>query len=114
MPRYIQNHNRIFAPYMCITFDSTQEARRDLKAALHPKDSTVRPQCVIKDWNPDYHEIISEFKKLTGIGGVLNTSFNLHGEPNVCSPADAIYTLDNSGLNYLAMGRYLLSKRASL
>ena len=114
MPRYIQNHNRIFAPYMCITFDSTQEARRDLKAALHPKDFTVRPQCVIKDWNPDYHEIISEFKKLTGIGGVLNTSFNLHGEPNVCSPADAIYTLDNSGLNYLAMGRYLLSKRASL
>lgn len=111
MPRYIQNHDRIFAPYMCITFDSTPEARRDLKAALHPKDFTVRPQCVIKAWNPDYHEIISEFKKLTGIGGVLNTSFNLHGEPNVCSPADAIHTLDNSGLNYLAMGSYLLSKR---
>lgn len=114
MPRYIQNHDRIFAPYMCITFDSTQEARRDLKAALHPKDFTVRPQCVIKSWNPDYHEIISEFKKLTGIGGVLNTSFNLHGEPNVCSPADAIHTLDNSGLNYLAMGSHLLSKRISL
>jgi carbamoyltransferase len=111
MPRYIQNHDRIFAPYMCITFDSTPEARRDLKAALHPKDLTVRPQCVIKAWNPDYHELISEFKKLTGIGGVLNTSFNLHGEPNVCSPVDAIHTLDNSGLNYLAMGSYLLSKR---
>jgi carbamoyltransferase len=111
MPRYIQNHDRIFAPYMCITFDSTPEARRDLRAALHPKDFTVRPQCVIKAWNPDYHEIISEFKRLTGIGGVLNTSFNLHGEPNVCSPADAIHTLDNSGLNYLAMGSYLLSKR---
>jgi carbamoyltransferase len=112
MPRYIKNHDRIFAPYMCITFDSTQEARKDLKAALHPKDATVRPQCVLKGWNPDYHEIISEFKKLTGIGGVLNTSFNLHGEPNVCSPADAIHTLDNSGLNYLAMGSYLLSKRS--
>jgi carbamoyltransferase len=111
MPRYIQNHDRVFAPYMCITFDSTPGARRDLKAALHPKDFTVRPQCVVKSWNPGYHEIISEFKKLTGIGGVLNTSFNLHGEPNVCSPADAIYTLDNSGLNFLAMGSYLLAKR---
>ena len=111
MPKYIKNHDRIFAPYMCITFDSTPEARKDLKAALHPKDFTVRPQCVLRDWNPDYYEIIKKFMDLTGIGGVLNTSFNLHGEPNVCSPADAIHTLDNSGLNYLAMGSFLLQKR---
>ncbi|MBI3240803.1 MAG: hypothetical protein HYZ49_00715 [Chloroflexi bacterium] len=111
MPRYVQNHERIFAPYMCITFNSTPEARRDLPAALHPKDFTVRPQCVRKDWNSDYYEIIRAFKDQTGIGGVLNTSFNLHGEPNVCSPVDAIRTVDNSGLAYLAMGSYLLAKR---
>ena len=113
MGRYIVGHERIHAPYMCITFDTTAEARRDLPAAIHPRDHTARPQCVIQDWNPGYHRLISEFKRLTGIGAVLNTSFNLHGEPNVCSPADAIHTLDESGLKYLALGPYLLQKRES-
>lgn len=111
IPRYIVGHEKIFAPYMCITFDTTHEARADLKAAIHPRDRTARPQSVIKNWNPDYHELISEFKKLTGIGAVLNTSFNLHGEPNVCSPADALHTIDNSGLQYLALGSFLLEKK---
>jgi len=111
--RYVANHERIFAPYMCITFDSLPAARRDLRAAIHPKDFTVRPQCVVRDWNPDYHEVIRTFKELTGSGGILNTSFNLHGEPNVCSPQDAIRTLDNSGLTHLALGGFLLRKRAA-
>lgn len=110
MPKYIRNSDRIVAPYMCITFDTTEDAQSHLKAAIHPRDRTARPQCVIKDWNPDYYEIIAEFKRLTGIGAVLNTSFNLHGEPNVCSPYDAIRTVDNSNLNYLAIGSYLLRK----
>ncbi len=112
MPRYIQGHDRIFAPYMCITFDSSPEARIDLVAAIHPADFTVRPQCVKKEWNPDYYEIINTFKSITGIGGVLNTSFNLHGEPNVCSPHDSIRTVDNSGLAFLAMGKFLLRKKS--
>lgn len=111
IPRYIKNHDKLFAPYMCITFDGTDEAKRDLPAAIHPRDCTVRPQCVLKDWNSDYYEIIKTFKELTGIGAVLNTSFNLHGEPNVCTPQDAIRTVDNSGLEYLAMGKYLLKKK---
>lgn len=110
MARYIVNHDRIYAPYMCITFDTTAEARRDLPAAIHPRDKTARPQSVSPAWNPGYHALIAEFKRLTGIGAVLNTSFNLHGEPNVCSPDDALHTLDCSGLQYLAMGPFLLSK----
>jgi carbamoyltransferase len=113
MYRYIVGHEKIFAPYMSITFDTTAEARVHLKAAIHPRDGTARPQCVLKSWNPDYHELISEFKALTGIGAVLNTSFNLHGEPNVCSPHDAIHTIDNSGLEYLALGSFLLEKKSS-
>ena len=50
------------------------------------------------------------FKKKTGIGAVLNTSFNLHGEPNVCSPYDAIKTFKNSGIKYLLIGNYLIEK----
>lgn len=111
MSRYIQNPKNVFAPYMCLTFDSTEEAQRDLKAAIHPRDKTVRPQCVLQEWNPDYYEVISEFKNITGIGGVLNTSFNLHGEPNVCTPEDAIHTVDHSGLKYLALGHYLLEEK---
>ena len=110
MSRYIVNSGKMEAPYMCITFDTTEEARKDIPAAIHPRDKTARPQCVIESWNPGYHKLISEFNRLTGIGAVLNTSFNLHGEPNVCSPEDAIHTIDSSGLKYLSIGPFLLSK----
>lgn len=114
MDRYIKGHDRIFAPYMCITFDSTPLARKDIVAAIHPRDFTARPQCVLPEWNPGYHSLISHFKAKTGIGAVLNTSFNLHGEPNVCSPQDAIRTVDLSGLRYLVLGHVLLEKRESV
>lgn len=111
VPKYVENHEKIFAPYMCITFNSTPLARKDLAAAIHPRDLTLRPQYVLKKWNPDYHEVISTFKEMTGMGGILNTSFNLHGEPNVCTPQDAIRTVDLSGLTHLALGKYLLVKK---
>lgn len=97
-------------PYMCITFDSTLLAREHIPAALHPHDYTVRPQAVDKKWNPAYYKIISEFKKLTGISGILNTSFNLHGEPNVCTFKDAIHTINNSKLKYLILESFLVTK----
>ena len=96
---------------MAITFDSTRLARKKIPAAMHPYDFTVRPQIVTKKDNPDYYEIIEKFSKLTEIGAVLNTSFNLHGEPNVLTPEDALHTVDNSALNYLALGNFLLEKR---
>ena len=112
VPRYVCNHERIFAPYMCIAFCSTTAAQRDIPAAIHPKDHTLRPQAVRRDWNRAYYDVLYSFKELTGIGAVLNTSFNLHGEPIVCSPLDAICTVDRSGLDYLILGEYLLSKRS--
>ncbi|MFA5857135.1 MAG: carbamoyltransferase C-terminal domain-containing protein [Candidatus Pacearchaeota archaeon] len=108
---YIKNPKKISAPYMVITFNSTEKAQNDLPAAMHPYDLTVRPQVVTKKYNKDYYEIIEKFQKLTGIGGILNTSFNLHGEPNVLTPEDAIHTVDNSGLRYLACGNYLFKKK---
>jgi carbamoyltransferase len=109
--RYIINPKKIEPYYMCITFDSTPLAQEHLKAAMHPYDKTIRPQAVLQEWNPSYYAIISAFKKKTGIGAVLNTSLNLHGEPNVNSPADAIHTLDNSGLKHLAIGKFLVQKK---
>lgn len=69
---------------------------------------------VVKTWNPEYYELIKEFKKITGIRAVLNTSFNLHGEPNVCSPTDSMHTLGSSDLKYLALDAYLLKKSINL
>ena len=81
-------------------------------AALHPYDFTARPQVVYPDWNPHYYQLLSAFKKLTGVGAILNTSFNLHGEPNVCSLDDGLRTLEKSGLKHLVLGSYLFSKRS--
>lgn len=111
--RYVRNPKSISADFMCITFDSTPEAQVDLCAAVHPMDKTLRPQRVRPQFNPEFHEIISTFKARTGVGGCLNTSFNLHGEPVVCSPEDAISTVDRSGLEYLAIGPFLLTKTRS-
>jgi carbamoyltransferase len=108
--KYIVNPRQLNAPYMCITFESTPLARQHLPAALHPYDKTIRPQSVDKDWNPKYHHLISEFKKLTGISGLLNTSFNLHGEPNVSNYKDVIHTMDNSKLKYAIINSFLVVK----
>ncbi len=107
---YLIDNNKTSSDFMIITHKTHPIAQTHLTAAIHPYDKTSRPQIVSKKINPGYHEIISEFKNLTGIGGVLNTSFNLHGEPLVESPQDGIRTLQNSGLTHLVIGSYLIKK----
>ena len=107
---YVVNPKNIKAMYMSIGFDTTQKGKKDLAAAVHPYDYTCRPQIVTNEQNPDYYKLIKYFEKLTGIGALLNTSFNYHGEPIVCSPADAFNTFKLTGLKYLALGNYLITK----
>ncbi len=109
--RYLKNPKRMPAPFMAVTFNTAPVAAKDLAAAIHPYDFTCRPQVVSKSQNSGYHELISEFKKITGIGGILNTSFNLHGEPNVQTPQDALRTLQLSGLRYVLFDTLLVSKK---
>ncbi|HQH26456.1 MAG TPA: carbamoyltransferase C-terminal domain-containing protein, partial [Oligoflexia bacterium] len=80
-----------------------------IPAAVHV-DQTARPQSVSKSTNPEYWELINDFYKQTGVPVVLNTSFNLKGEPIVCSPFDAIRTFYTSGLDTLAIGDFLVQK----
>jgi carbamoyltransferase len=96
---------------MTIGFDSTELAKEHLKAAVHPYDLSMRPQFVRADYNPKYHKMISNFKELTGVSGVLNTSFNLHGMPIVNDTEDAIYTLKNSDLDFVTINDYLVWKK---
>lgn len=98
------------APYMIEAFDST-DRRKDMVAALHPFDNTCRPQTVTKEWNPSYHKTLKIWEDLTGAGVVLNTSFNLHGYPIVNSPEQALWTMENSYLDYLIMGNWLVKNK---
>jgi len=102
--------NGKYSPHMIIAFDTTNN-RKDITAAIHPFDLTCRPQTVSSKENPGYTNVLKSFESKTGIGGILNTSFNLHGFPIVFNPETAISTFKNSALDYLAVGNYLLKKK---
>jgi carbamoyltransferase len=97
------------SPHMIIAFDTTNN-RKDITAAIHPFDLTCRPQTVSSKQNVEYTNVLKSFESKTGIGGILNTSFNLHGFPIVFNPEIAISTFKNSALDYLAIGNFLLKK----
>ncbi len=107
---YIENPYKRKAPYMILAFRSTEEGRKYFKAAMHQADKTLRPQILEKSWNPKYYKIIKEFENITGIGGVLNTSFNLHGKPIATFPWQALDVFEHSKLKYLAMENWLIEK----
>ena len=107
---YLINKKNNLSKYMAISYESKELAYKDLPAGLHPFDKTSRAQIVCKEDNEEYHALIREFEKITGIGALLNTSFNIHGEAIVESPEDAIHTLKNSGLRYLYIGSFLVMK----
>ena len=108
---YLVNPRGLASPYMMLAFPTRPERRDEIVAAIHPHDGTARAHIVEESWNPEYHAVIREFQRRTGTGAVLNTSFNLHGEPLVCSAADAIDTFERSGLPHLALGRFVISKK---
>jgi carbamoyltransferase len=108
---YIVNPKGLASPYMMLAFPTNPKRRDEIVAAVHPQDGTARAHLVDEAWNPGYHRVIREFERRTGTGAVLNTSFNLHGEPLVSSPADAVDTFERSGLPHLALGRFVISKK---
>jgi carbamoyltransferase len=95
------------AEFMTVTFDCTDEMRRACPAAVHI-DGTARPQLVSERTNPSFHRILRGYHELTGVGALINTSFNMHEEPIVCSPADAVRAFLQGRLDYLAIGHYLV------
>ncbi len=100
---------RALSPFMILSFPVNAAKEAQIPAAVHV-DQTARPQSVSKSTNPEYWELINDFYKQTGVPVVLNTSFNLKGEPIVCSPFDAIRTFYTSGLDTLAIGDFLVQK----
>lgn len=97
------------APFMVLAVPATPAAEKQIPAAVHV-DGSSRPQIVDQDTNPRFHRLLCEFEERTGVPCVLNTSFNIKGEPIVCTPHDAIRTFSATGLDALAIGSYLLQK----
>ena len=106
--RYLQDAEP--APFMIRTFDTCPDTRDEIEAALHPADHTTRPQTVTADRNPRFHRLLSEFADLTGVPALLNTSFNVSGEPIVADPVDAIRDFYATGLDALVIEDLLLLK----
>jgi carbamoyltransferase len=83
--------------------------RSDIPAVTHV-DYSARVQTVSRDVNPDYYDLIKEFEAQTGCGVIVNTSFNVRGEPIVCTPEDAYRCFMRTHIDYLVLGPFLLDK----
>jgi carbamoyltransferase len=89
--------------------DKLNLPRSDLPAITHI-DYSARVQTVAKDTNPNYYALIKEFERRTGCAVLINTSFNVRGEPIVCAPADAYQCFKRTHIDHLALGPFLLNK----
>ena len=96
-------------PFMLKVCNVLKDQQQTLSAITHV-DGTARLQTVSADTNPLYHRLISEFGKLSGVPVVLNTSFNIMGEPIVEAPINALRCFYSTGLDCLVIGNYLLRK----
>jgi carbamoyltransferase len=109
-PRLFESYH--VTPFMTLTFQVKTERRADIAAAVHI-DGSARVQSVTREQNKLYFDLIKSFAEITGVPAVLNTSFNLKGEPIVNTPFDAIRTFYTSGLDALIIDHYLLLKQAA-
>jgi carbamoyltransferase len=96
------------ARFMTITFDCTETMRKTSPGVVHV-DGTARPQLIDPLSAPDFHAILDAYYRLTDIPSLINTSFNMHGEPIVCSPDDALRSFKQGKLDFLAIGNWLVS-----
>ncbi len=107
---YLKNAEE--APYMIVAYEIRDEVKDKLPSVVHV-DNTVRPQTVSRKTNKRYWNLLNEFKKITGHSVLLNTSFNVMGEPIVCTPVDAIRCFYSTGIDILGMGNFVLEKADS-
>tara|TARA_B100000686_G_C16722863_1_gene935992 strand:+ start:54 stop:1574 length:1521 start_codon:yes stop_codon:yes gene_type:complete len=105
----IDNPKKIYSPFMTIAFD-TIEGEKKIPAAIHQYDKTCRPEILKKDTNPELWKLLTEFHTSTNVPALLNTSFNLHGEPIVRTIKDALHVFKNSGLDILWLDDHIIEK----
>jgi carbamoyltransferase len=97
------------SPFMIVTAQVKPEKRDVIPSVTHV-DGSARPQTVEREVSPLYWRLIREFGDRTGVPVVMNTSFNLRGEPIVCTPTDAVRTFFSSGMDALVIGSFVVEK----
>ena len=110
---YYHKPKPVASPYMMFAFRSRPARRAAFAAAQHPYDFTTRPHEVFERDNPRYYLLLKEYEARTGEGILLNTSFNLHGEPMVYRASDAVDVFLRSGLEHMALGNWWVEKTAA-
>jgi len=107
--RDVYFENAYESPFMLLVFKVKKEMRNVIPAVTHV-DNTARVQTVDRKKNERFWKLIHEFKRITGVGVVLNTSFNVKGEPIVCTPEDAYNCFKKTDMDYLVMNQFLIDK----
>jgi carbamoyltransferase len=105
--RYFAKHTS--APFMILAFPANERLSKEAPAIVHV-DGTSRVQFVEPSVLPKYHRLLEEFEKLTGVPVLLNTSFNVKGEPIVCTIHDALRTFWSTGMEVLVAGDFIVRK----
>ena len=95
------------ARFMTVTFDCTEDMKKQSPAVCHV-DGTARPQLIREQDNPVYYKILNEYRRITGIPSLVNTSFNIHEEPIVNTAEEAIQAFKDSRLDVLLLGDKLI------
>ena len=106
----IKNPKNLESPFMTIAFE-TKDGKNKIPAAIHQADGTARAQLLKKEANPVLWNLIFKFYEKTGIPALLNTSFNLHGEPIVRSVKDGLRVFEKSGLEVLWLDNHIIEKK---
>ena len=98
------------SPFMLLVAD-VRESKRVIPSVTHV-DGSARLQTVSASVNPLYHDLIEEFGRVTGVPVIINTSFNVRGEPIVCTPADSYRCFMRTNMDFLVVGPFLMDKKA--
>jgi carbamoyltransferase len=106
LPKAVRHYPARFMLYVV----DVKEDEREIIPAITHVDGTGRLQTVCKEMSPKYYRLIETFGEATGVPLVLNTSFNLKGEPIVNTPREAFHTFSQSGMDVLALGQYVVEK----
>jgi len=107
---YFEMPKGMDAPFMLLVPKIRREKRSVIPAVTH-EDGTGRVQTVTEEYHGRYYRLIRAFGRLTGVPIVINTSFNVRGEPIVCTPDDAYNTFVNTGIDALVMGNYVVTQK---
>jgi carbamoyltransferase len=101
--------NTASADFMIVALPVVEQERPNIPSCIHV-DGTARVQSVAREVNPLFWSVLDEFEQRTGYGILINTSFNIQGEPTICTPQDALRCFFSSGMDALAIGDFLLQK----